>query len=645
MRPLSSLLPLILLVTSAVAPIAAASATPRWTFVPPEGSGVVNVKDFGAIGDGIADDTEAIRAAVVAAIDVSRYRANPFVYLPKGTYKVSGPIEGRKGGKGTWSAGWLSMMLMLGEDRNGTIIKLADNAEGYGDAAKPKWVIACGSEGDNKENEGGGGNRAFRHGFLNFTVDVGAGNPGAIAIDFVASNRGCIEGVTLKAPTGSGHTGIGLTRNWPGPAYIGDVLIDGFAYGMRLDHYQYGMTFEDVTFRNQRTFGITNTNNMLALRHVDFIGTVPFYEAKGSHSFISILDSTLVNSSGPGTTGGNSTACGNGTAIASGGYVNLRRTSFSGYDLIIDDTSKNNKDLTPEAGKTTVVKSYDLGSTFSLQGEAKPLDLPIEDVPILRPGKNDTWTDAGSTGESLQAAIDGGAEWIFIKGTVKITETVVLRNKVKLIMGLHGNISTPKDSALVAIRVEDGSTPVVAMEHVCIGGVIEQASKRTFVLRHADHDGLHATGPGKTHIVDVIGKGYQIGKEHTFWARQLNAEFGNEPLFINSGTSVIIGFKMESSTRNDSKGEKGTPCMVNQDGGKLELFAGLLYTLGSKQEHRPIIPAFTNKQGSIAISYRHNGIPATWYDKILGIGDGASAEIIGNDRIKGTGQALLSDKR
>jgi len=198
---------------------------------------------------------------------------------------------------------------------------------------------------------------------------------------------------------------------------------------------------------------------------------------------------------------------------------------------------------------------------------------------------------------------------------------------------------------MVAIRVEDGAAKVVAIEHVCIGGIIEQASKRTFVLRHADHDGFHATGSGKSHIVVIIGKGYQIGKGHTFWARQLNAEFGNEPLFTNAGTSVIIGFKMESSTRNDSKGETGTPCMLNQDGGKLELFAGLLYTLGSKAEHRPIIPAFTNEKGTVAISYRNNGIPATWYDKVLGIGEGAGTGIIGTDRIKGPGQALLSDKR
>ncbi len=197
-------------------------AAAEWHFVPPEGSGGVNVKDHGAIGDGVADDTEALRAAVRAAIDVNRNRHNPFVYLPNGTYKVSGPIEGRKGGGGNWSAGWLSMMMLLGESRTGTVIKLADAAEGYSDASKPRWVLACGSEGDRRDNEGGG-NRAFRHGFLNFTVDVGQGNPGAIAIDFIASNRGTIEGVTLRAPAGSGHTAIGLTCHWPGPAFVGDA--------------------------------------------------------------------------------------------------------------------------------------------------------------------------------------------------------------------------------------------------------------------------------------------------------------------------------------------------------------------------------------------------------------------------------------
>lgn len=603
----------------------------EWNFVPPEGSGVVNVKDHGAIGDGVADDTEALRAAVRAAIDVSRYRANPFVYLPKGTYKVSGPIEGRKGGKGDWSAGWLSMMLMLGESRTDTVIKLADSAEGYGDASKPRWVLACGSEGDKRDNEGGGGNRAFRHGFLNFTVDVGQGNPGAIAIDFIASNRGTIEGVTLRAPEGSGHTAIGLTRHWPGPAFVGDVRIDGFAYGMRLDHYQYGMTFENITMRGQTKAGITNTNNMLALRRVDFSGNVPFYRGSGGHSFISLLDSTLVNEGGEHA------------ALTSEGFVNLRRVSFTGYPVIVDDTRKPNEDLAGDGAKKVVIASHDIGATWSQAGEVKPLDLPIEDTPYLRPSARATWTVVSGTGADVQKAIDDGAEWIAVRGKITLEEPVVLRNKVQLLFGLHGHFAGL--GGKVAVRVENGSAKTVIMEHIYVDGIIEQASNRTFALRHGDHGGFHATGTGTSHILDVIGKDYQIGKDHRFFARQLNAEFGGEPLFTNAGTSVIIGFKMESSTRGGKDKSEGTPSLHNKDGGRLELFAGLLYTLGSKAEHRPAVPAFTNEKGAIAISYRHNGIPATWYDQILRIGSDDSATMFTNKDIGGHGRALLVDQR
>ena len=50
---------------------------------------VVNVKDFGAVGDGIADDT----AAIQAAINFCASRNGGYVNIPSGTYNLTNPIE------------------------------------------------------------------------------------------------------------------------------------------------------------------------------------------------------------------------------------------------------------------------------------------------------------------------------------------------------------------------------------------------------------------------------------------------------------------------------------------------------------------------------------------------------------------------
>ena len=65
----------------------------------------VNIKDFGAIGDGVADDTDAINAAIAAA----SAEGVP-VYLPNGTYLHSSDITvHRQGflGRGTFTGGTL----------------------------------------------------------------------------------------------------------------------------------------------------------------------------------------------------------------------------------------------------------------------------------------------------------------------------------------------------------------------------------------------------------------------------------------------------------------------------------------------------------------------------------------------------------
>jgi hypothetical protein len=56
------------------------------------GDAALNVKRFGATGDGVADDTAAIQAAIAANPD-----DRGVVYLPAGTYGISGPLTIQSG--------------------------------------------------------------------------------------------------------------------------------------------------------------------------------------------------------------------------------------------------------------------------------------------------------------------------------------------------------------------------------------------------------------------------------------------------------------------------------------------------------------------------------------------------------------------
>lgn len=70
------------------------STRPSSASTPPDGViPVVNVKDYGALGDGVNDDTSAIQAAIDEALT-----KKGTVYLPAGTYKVTSQLEVDGGG-------------------------------------------------------------------------------------------------------------------------------------------------------------------------------------------------------------------------------------------------------------------------------------------------------------------------------------------------------------------------------------------------------------------------------------------------------------------------------------------------------------------------------------------------------------------
>ena len=141
----------------------------------PTDANLVVVTDHGAVPDDGEDDTAAIQKSIEAALSVWPKK---FVYLPTGTYEVSDTLMSRVMGKKDHpkGSGWISHMVLIGESREGTVIRLRDTAEGFGDPAEPRAVIMTGSEADGR-NPTGGGNRAFAHRITNLTVDTGAGEP------------------------------------------------------------------------------------------------------------------------------------------------------------------------------------------------------------------------------------------------------------------------------------------------------------------------------------------------------------------------------------------------------------------------------------------------------------------------------------
>ncbi len=568
-------------------------ATRAYEFNPPADAGVIDVKrDHGAKGDGVTDDTEAIRAAIKEGIERGRYTKMGFVYFPRGTYLVSGPLESRISSHG-WSGGWRCGMILIGQDRDQSIIKLKDNAPGYGDASKPKWLIATGSESDKRTKKQdkpllGGGNRAFRHYILNLTVDVGQGNPGAIGIDFVVSNRGGVEDVTIKAPANSGHVGLNLQRWWPGPGLIKRVRIEGFDHAMKVGHWQYGMTFEHIELTSQRKAAIVNDKNVLAIRGLVSHNDGPVIVARDWGSTIALLDSKLTGSGK--------------MAIHNKGQMLLRNVQTTGYDtaLIEQPRRQKPKQVNGDAGMIT-----EHATTLRQLGTKRDtsLNLPIKETPEYHSADLSQWisgapAEGNDATESLQAAIDSGKPIVYLpNGSYNVTKTIIIRGGVKKIIGLHASLQPKKGTTVdPLIRFEGGSSKSVTLEYLRLHGKVVHDSAKALAIRHCDFRGYENTarGSGDMFFDDTIGKPIRILHPQNVWGRQVNCEFGDDPLIENHGGNLwILGYKTE-----------GQMICIKGVGGNTEVFGALLYPL---RKVKPHVPMFSFDGGSASLNYRLNG--------------------------------------
>ncbi len=512
----------------------------------PGDSRVTNIKAFGAIGDGVTDDTQAIQRALEDG--------NRFIYLPKGTYLVCDTLK---------IAQTRKRYFFLGESRDGAIVKLKDNCPGFGNSKNPKPVIST---------EGPAG-QAFQNSIFDLTVDIGQGNPGAIGLQFLNNNQGTIRNVTVKSsdPNKIGSAGIDLTLPWPGPGMIEDVQIIGFDYGIKSGFPEFSMVFEDIYLQDQRVAGIENGANLLSIRGLTSNNSVPVIRNKDDRSLVVLLDGKFQ---------GGSTSY---SAIENErGVLYARNLTSSGYQSAID----NGSEIIPG----NIISEYVSDGVYSLfPSPQSSLNLPIEEVPTVEKDNLEDWVSVTQYGanpddneddtKAIQKAIDSGKSTVYFpKGSYQISQTIHLRGNVKRITGLGSTftvIDPLNNQNKPVFRLEDGKQDVVILEHFWgnYGGKefywVEHASSRTLVLQNiavGSGKAYRNSGYGRLFIKDITASDWVFNHQQV-WARQLNPEGDNVKIVNNGSTLWILGMKTE---------DEGT-AIKTIGGGKTEVLGGLLY--------------------------------------------------------------------
>jgi len=570
----------------------------------PADSGALNVRDFDAKGNGHDDDTAALLAAIAAAgTDTGAFFwRTRIVYLPAGTYLVSRPLVKRYAG-GRFGSG----MVLVGKSTSGTVIKLADHAPGFADPDAPRGVIMSTAKlldgtptsGGKDYTHKGEGNDAYENFVEDLTIEVGAGNPGAIGIDDLTNNIGAIRNVRVTAPRGSGAIGISLQRKWPGPTLLQHLQVQGFDVGIAVANTEYGVTLDHVNLTGQR-IGLSNAGNSVAATDltVNAEGTAIANTAPGG---LVTLAHSLLQRGGEGA-----------DAFANRGVVVAQGVSLEGF--------------TPPDGAATPLVGV-LQRTHWQPHQAR-LDLPLVDPPSERADPVDAWVNpvkgmhASDKPQditvALRRAMASGASTIYLPyGRYTISDGIAIPPTVRRIVGMNASITVrpernpdfARDSGM--FRVDQPGPPLrierLAFDMTDLGDqlAVQVTARRDVMLRDIVTAGTslldRGVNGGRVFIEDVCCGAMKIAGPNPVYARQLDTEGGDTRIINDGAPLTILGLKTEGD------------CTVldNRNGARSTILGGLVYIV---HDADATIPAFRNANSSLQATFVEESLrPASRY--------------------------------
>ncbi len=385
---------------------------------------------FGAVGDGEADDTAALQAAIDR---VQEQTVRGIVFVESGRYRLSRTVH-------VWSG---IRLIGVGEER--PVIVLGAETPGY-DEVESRYMIHFTSyrpaDGEPIRDANPG---TFYSGLSNLDIEIGPGNPSAVGVRSHFAQHGFIAHATFRLE--SGRAGVEEVGN-----EIEDCTFIGGDYGIltKKPSPSWPFVLMDSRFVGQRLAAIRTEEAGMTIVRGQFRDLPTVVEVNPERSEeLFIQDSRFERVSGPAIVA---------SEVANARtQVNLQNVACAEVPTLVRLRESGREFAAPASAARYVVERFshglhldDLGATPEITSvyDASPVvEMPApvpSDVP--RVPSMAMWfnvRDAGAAGDGLtddtaaiQAAIDAHRVVYFPSGLYRVGDTLRLRSD-SVLVGLN----------------------------------------------------------------------------------------------------------------------------------------------------------------------------------------------------------------